>query len=90
MRQKNPPHKDGVGTLFPDLSFSDPGCFIGCCKAHPGSLRMASFSKIPPSGVEVSIALSTVCSGHYPVLSGFRHSQPAVPRRAPTCLSHST
>ena len=28
-----------------------------------------------------------VCSGHYPVLSGFRQRQPAVPRRAPKCLS---
>ena len=27
------------------------------------------------------------CSGHYPVLSGFRQSQHAVPRRALTCLS---
>ena len=31
-----------------------------------------------------------VCSGHNPVLSGFRQSQPAVPRRAPTCLSPFT
>ena len=42
---RNHPHKNGVGTLFPDLSLGDPGCFIGPCKAHPGSLRMASFSK---------------------------------------------
>ena len=39
------PHKNGVGTLCSDLSLSDPGCFIGSCKAHPGSIRMASFSK---------------------------------------------
>ena len=29
-------------------------------------------------------------SSHHPVLSGFRQSQPAVPCRAPTCLSHIT
>ena len=45
-RTLHTPHKrDGVGTLLPDLSLSDPGCFIVGCKAHPGSLRMASFSK---------------------------------------------
>ena len=35
----------------------------------------------------------SVRSGHHPVLSGFRQSQPAVPRRcsrAPTCLSPFT
>ena len=42
---QDPPHKDGVGTLLPDLSLSNPGCFIGSCKAHPGLLRMVSFSK---------------------------------------------
>ena len=31
-----------------------------------------------------------MCSGHYPVLSGFRQRQLAVPRRAPTYLSHFT
>ena len=39
------PHKNGVGPLESDLSLGDPGCFIGSCKAHPGSLRMVSFSK---------------------------------------------
>ena len=39
------PRMDGVGTLWTDLSLSNPGCFIGSCKAHPGLLRMASFSK---------------------------------------------
>ena len=32
----------------------------------------------------------SVRSSHHPVLSGFRQSQAAVPRRAPTCLSHFT
>ena len=45
LRSEAEPHKNGVGTLCPDLSLIDPGCFIGSCKAHPGSLRMASFSK---------------------------------------------
>ena len=39
------PHKNGVGTLFPDLSLSNPPCFIESCKAQGGLLRMASFSK---------------------------------------------
>ena len=39
------PHKNGVGTLFPDLSLGDLQCFIGSCKAHCRSFRMASFSK---------------------------------------------
>ena len=39
------PQEDGVGTLWTDLSLSDPGCFIGSCKAQTGSLRMASFSE---------------------------------------------
>ena len=33
------------GTLLPDLSLSNPPCFIGSCKAQGGLLRMASFSK---------------------------------------------
>jgi hypothetical protein len=41
----SPPHKNGVGTLVPDLSLGDPPCFIGSCKTQVGSLRMASFSK---------------------------------------------
>ena len=39
------PQEDGVGTLWTDLSLSNPGCFIGSCKAQTGSLRMASFSE---------------------------------------------
>ena len=40
-----PPHKNGVGTLCPDLSLIDLQCFIGSCKAHCRSIRMASCSK---------------------------------------------
>ena len=49
--------------------------FCGVCIKHHINQAYAGFP--PPS----------VCSGHYPVLSGFRQSQHAVPRRAPTCLS---
>ena len=29
------PHKNGVGTLWPDLSLSDQVCFIGSCSPTP-------------------------------------------------------
>ena len=31
--------------FFRTSALGDPPCFIGSCKAHPGLLRMASFSK---------------------------------------------
>ena len=37
--------RTGVGPLDSDLSLGDLQCFIGSCKAHCRSLRMASFSK---------------------------------------------
>ena len=38
-------------------------------------------------GLPSALIRPGVCSGHYPVLSGFRQRQPAVPRRASTRLN---
>ena len=55
------PHKNGVGTLCPDLSLIDPPCFIGSCQAQRidlwGPPDISKFARLDDECTPLGLAL---------------------------------